>query len=86
MALQIDEANPCAAAKALRNVYIGLIAGQASQIITFRAGPSGVERSVTFHKADAERLMQVIRDFERQCAAAEGRRPRRHGIFTGGVR
>lgn len=84
MALVIDEENPCEAAKALRTVYYQLVAGQGAQIITFKAGASGVERSATFHKADPGRLMQVIRDFEARCAALQGARTRRFAIRGGG--
>jgi hypothetical protein len=86
MALTIDENDPCAAAAALRNAYYNLIAGQASMIVTFKAGSSGVERSVTFHKAHPDRLLTVIRGFEEKCALAQGGRPRRFAIGAGGVR
>lgn len=85
MALTVDENDPCAAAAALRQVYYGLIAGQGSMIVTFKAGQSGVERSVTFHKADPARLLIVIRGFEEKCAASQGMSPRRRAIATGGV-
>lgn len=85
MALIVDEDNPCAAAATLRAVYYQLIAGQAAQIVTFRAGATGVERSATFHKADPARLMQVIRGFEEKCALASGTRARRFALRGGGV-
>lgn len=85
MALVIDENDPCAAAATLRAVYYQLIAGQAAQIVTFRAGATGVERSATFHKADPARLMQVIRGFEERCAAAQGGRIRRFAMRGGGL-
>lgn len=86
MALTINEQDPCAAAATLRTVYYNLIAGQGSMIVTFRAGASGVERSVTFHKAHPDRLLTVIREFEEKCAKAEGRRPRRRAVSAGGIR
>jgi hypothetical protein len=86
MALAIDENDPCAAASALRSVYYNLIAGQGSMIVTFKAGSSGVERSVTFHKAHPDRLLTVIRGFEEKCAVLQGKRPGRRAIATGGVR
>ena len=86
MALTVDENDPCAAAASLRQVYYNLIAGQGSMIVTFRAGQSGVERSVTFHKASPDRLLTVIRGFEEKCAAQQGKRPQRRAIATGGVR
>jgi hypothetical protein len=85
MALVIDEADPCTAASTLRAVYYQLIAGQAAQIVTFRAGATGVERSATFHRADPGRLLQVIRGFEEQCAAASGAPARRFAIRGGGL-
>lgn len=85
MALVIDESNPCAAAATLRAVYYQLIAGQAAQIVTFRAGSTGVERSATFHKADPGRLLQVIRSFEDRCAVTGGSAPRRFALRGGGL-
>lgn len=84
--LNIDPKNPCDAVEQLRAAYYKIIAGQASYIVTFRSGPSQVERSVTYHKADATALMEVIRDFEKQCDAAMGRKPKRHAVYAGGVR
>lgn len=84
MALTIDENDPCAAATALRQVYYDLIAGQGAMIVTFKAGTSGVERSVTYHKAQPDRLLAVIRGFEEKCAKAQGLRPRRHALRAGG--
>jgi len=86
MALIIDETDPCAAAIALRSVYTGLVAGQASMIVTFKAGASGVERSVTFHKAHPDRLLTLIREHEAKCARLRGQRPARFALGTGGVR
>jgi hypothetical protein len=86
MALTINENDPCGAASVLRQAYYNLIAGQSSMIVTFKAGASGVERSVTFHKAHPDRLLAIIRGFEEKCAQAEGRRPRRFALGTGGVR
>lgn len=86
MALQIDENDPCAAAKALRDVYLRLVAGQAAATVSFTAGPSGVSRSATFHAASPDRLLMVIRGFEGKCAALQGKGPRRRAIATGGVR
>lgn len=83
--LVVNENDPCGAAAALRAVYYQLIAGGAAQTVTFKAGPSGVERSTTFHKASPDRLLQVIRGFEEQCAAAQGGRPRRFAMRAGGV-
>ena len=87
MTLEIDPEDPCGAVKKLRAVYYNIIAGSAAMIVTFRAGPSQVERSVTYHKADAQALLKVIREFEAKCAVAQGiSKPRRSAIYTGGVR
>ncbi|MEZ5853173.1 MAG: hypothetical protein R3D68_21280 [Hyphomicrobiaceae bacterium] len=50
MAIVIDETDPCGAATALRAVYLTLVSGGAAETVTFRAGASGVERSVAYHK------------------------------------
>ena len=84
--MTIDEDDPCAAAKVLRQAYYGLVAGSASLSVSFRAGSSGVERSVTYHRADPQRLLRVIRGFEAHCAASQGKRPRRFAIRAGGIR
>ena len=86
MALTIDEDNPCAAAKTLREVYIRLVAGQAAATVSFSSGPSGVSRSATYHAANPDRLLMVIRGFEQKCAALRGLKPARRAVATGGVR
>jgi hypothetical protein len=85
MALTIDESDPCAAAAQLRQLYYQLIAGQGAMIVTFKAGATGVERSVTYNKADPGRLLQVIRSFEERCATANGGGARRFAIRGGGL-
>jgi len=61
MTLSINEADPCAAVASLRQVYYALIAGQGAMTVSFRGGVSGVERSVTYHRAYPDRLLSVIR-------------------------
>jgi hypothetical protein len=85
MALAIDENDPCAAATQLRQLYYQLIAGQGAMTVTFKAGVTGVERSVTYNKADPGRLLQVIRGFEERCAAAGGGGARRFAMRGGGL-
>lgn len=85
MAFTIDENDPCAAAAQLRQLYYQLVAGQGAMIVTFKAGASGVERSVTYNKADPGRLLQVIRGFEERCAAASGSGARRFAMRGGGL-
>lgn len=85
MALMIDENDPCAAAAQLRQLYYQLVAGQGAMIVTFKAGASGIERSVTYNRADPGRLLQVIRGFEERCAAASGAGARRFAMRGGGL-
>jgi len=86
MTLSINEADPCAAVASLRQVYYALIAGQGAMTVSFRGGVSGVERSVTYHRAYPDRLLSVIRGFEEQCARLQGKHPRRFALATGGIR
>jgi hypothetical protein len=86
MTISIDEADPCAAAASLRQVYVRLVAGEGAMEVRFRAGSNGVERSVTYHRAHPDRLLAVIRGFEDQCARMQRQRPRRFAVATGGVR
>lgn len=86
MSLVIDESDPCGAAAQLRAVYAKVIAGQSATTISFSAGPTGVSRSATFQPADAGRLLDLIRSYEQQCAAAQGKRPRRFALRSGGTR
>ena len=86
MTISIDEADPCAAAVSLRQVYFALVAGQGAMDVRFRAGSNGVERAVSYHRAHPDRLLAVIRGFEEQCALQQGRGPRRFALGTGGVR
>ena len=86
MTVQIDEADPCAAAASLRQVYVRLVAGQGAMEVRFRAGSNGVERSVRYHSAHPDRLLAVIRGFEEQCAKLQGHGPRRFALAAGGMR
>ena len=86
MTISIDEADPCAAAASLRQVYVRLVAGEGALEVRFRAGSNGVERSVRYHGAHPERLLAVIRGFEEQCAQLQGRGPRRFSLSAGGMR
>lgn len=82
--LDIDESDPCEAAKKLRQLYFGMIAGRSAAEVRFRAGPNGVERQVTFAKGDPDKLLAVIRGFEDQCARLQGKRSRRFALASGG--
>lgn len=85
MTITIDPTNPCAAADQLMQVYTNLVAGQAAQVITFKSGPNGVDRSVTYQAGNAERLWQLITSYQRQCDISQGGRPRRRAVVTGGT-
>jgi hypothetical protein len=86
MTVQIDEADPCAAAASLRQVYVRLVAGEGAMEVRFRAGSNGVERSVRYHSAHPDRLLAVIRGFEEQCAKLQGHGPCRFALSAGGMR
>lgn len=85
MALAINEADPCGAAAQLRAVYAKLVAGEAAETVSFKAGAQGVERAVTYHKADAAALLRLVREYESKCSISTGGRPRRFGIRAGGI-
>lgn len=82
--LVIDEADPCAAATALRAVYTRIIAGQAAISVSFKGGETGVERSTTYNRAEPDRLLQLIRSYEQECARLGGRKTRRYAVRAGG--
>lgn len=85
MTLRIDEDDPCGAAQQLRAVYYNLISGQSEAEISFRAGPNGVERRVSYAKADVGKLEREIARFEDLCATSRGQRVRRRfSIASGG--
>lgn len=84
MALTLDESNPCATLASLRTVYANIIAGMHRQEVMFRAGPNGVERRVVYGKADAAALLRLIGEYESKCSLAQGARPRRFGLRSGG--
>lgn len=85
MGITLDDANPCGTAAALRSAYADLVAGGVAQTVTFRAGPNGVERSVSYNRADPARLLALVREWEQKCAAAGGNRPRRYALRAGGL-
>jgi hypothetical protein len=80
----LNELDPCGTAAQLKTIYANLIAGQASISIAFRAGPNGVQRETTFHKAEPDRLQALVREYEGKCAQLSGGRPRRFGMRAGG--
>lgn len=83
--ITLNPADPCATASALRQAYASLVAGGAVREVVFRAGPNGAERRLSFHGADAGRLLGLVREWEEKCAKASGLRPRRFGLRAGGI-
>lgn len=84
MAVTLNDADPCGTAAALRQAYADLIGGSTAQAVVYRGGPNGVEKSVTFNRADPNRLLMLVREWESKCAQASGQRPRRFAMRTGG--
>ena len=84
MTITIDESDPCAAALALRQALVNLVAGRAAQRIVFRAGPNGVQRETQFHEANVDALKELLREYEDKCAKAQGKGPRRYAMRAGG--
>lgn len=86
MSITLNDADPCGTASALRQAYADLVAGGRPMIVMFKAGPNGVERSVTYNKAEPDRLLKLVREWEAKCAAARGDKPRRFAMRGGGYR
>lgn len=85
MTVTLNEDDPCGTARALQQAYADLVAGGTALTVTHRAGRNGVEKSVTYNRADPGRLLMLVRDWEAKCAAASsGGRPRRFAMRTGG--
>lgn len=84
MAVTLNDADPCGTAAALRQAYADLIGGGTALTVTHKSGPNGVEKSVTYNRADPNRLLMLVREWESKCAAASGARPRRFAMRTGG--
>lgn len=84
MAVTLNDADPCGTAAALRQALADLVTGGKEQTVTFKGGPNGVEKSVTYAKADLTGLRELIRDYETKCAASSGGRPRRFAMRAGG--
>jgi hypothetical protein len=86
MSITLDDADPCGTASALRQAYADLVGGGRPMTVAFKAGPNGVERSVTYNKAEPGRLLMLVREWEAKCAAARGDKPRRFAMRGGGYR
>lgn len=84
MAVTLNDADPCGTAAALRQAYADLIGGGMAQSVTFRGGQNGVEKSVTYSKAEPARLLMLVREWEAKCAAGTDARPRRFAMRAGG--
>jgi hypothetical protein len=84
MAVTLNDADPCGTAAALRQAYADLVAGGTAQSVTHKSGPNGVEKSVTYNRADPKALLMLVREWEAKCAAARGDAPRRFAMRAGG--
>ena len=84
MAITLNDDDPCGTARVLRDAYAQLVSGGTALTVTFQAGPNGVQRSVTYNKADPERLLTLVREWEAKCAARQGGKPRQHAMQGGG--
>jgi hypothetical protein len=69
--------DPCAALAALRPAYMKLRAGGGVAEITFR------DRTTKFHAAELKEFGALIAQLESECAAKQGRRPKRLAITAG---
>lgn len=85
MAVTLDDDDPCGTAKALRQAYADLIGGGTAQSVVFRAGLNGVQREVTYNRADPNRLLALLREWEAKCAQNQGATPRRFALRAGGI-
>lgn len=85
MAVTLNDADPCGTAAALRQAYADLVAGGTAQSVSFQGGPNGVQKAVTYSKADPSRLLMLVREWEAKCAAAKGESPRRFAMRAGGA-
>lgn len=72
-----EEYDPCAALQALRPAYMKLMVEGGAQRVTFR------DRTVEFSKPDVKTLGALITQLESECAAKNGRAPRRFAITAG---
>jgi len=73
----VDEYDPCEALKALRPAYVKLLTGEGYQRITFR------DRTLEFQRAEIKELKSLISQLESECAAANGKSPKRRAITVG---
>ncbi len=88
MAITLNDADPCGTAALLRQAYADMVMGGKPQTVTFKAGQNGVERSVSYTKADPAAFLLMVRDWEAKCAVAvpggANAVPRRFAMRAGG--
>ncbi|WP_342361397.1 hypothetical protein [Terrarubrum flagellatum] len=75
----VDNYDPCEALRALRPVYMRLVAGAAEETVKFR------DRELTYQRADLKSFAALISQLESECASASGLRPKRMAITVGGM-
>lgn len=76
----VDDYDPCEALRALRPAYMELLAGGAAEKVSFR------DRETWFQRSDMTAFGDLIRQLEGECAAKNGRGPRRFAVRAGSVR
>lgn len=80
MTIEIDDADPCDAARKLRSAYLKMITGHSVQQVRFRSGGNNSERLVTYNPGDPKLLLAAVREFEALCAG----RSKRRALHSGG--
>jgi len=73
--------DPCEAAKALRDAYYRLLAGQQESEVTYMG--NGVTRTIRYAKTDTQALINELRIAEQDCAAKQGLAPPRRRFAIG---
>ena len=79
-----DWTDPCARAAALREAYYRLLSGETEAQVRVRSGD--VDQFVAFHATRIDALKAELMRAEAECAAAQGKPPRRFAIRLGSRR
>lgn len=70
----VDWSDPCKRARALRDAYYALVAGDKE--VSFQYQQEGALRAMTFQKVDMARLDRERQSAEAECLEAQGKRSR----------
>lgn len=84
MGVTLDPQNPCATAAQLWQAYADLVTGGNVQTVTFKGGPNGVEKTVSYSNADPARLKVLCLQWDAMCKAGATARPQRYAVNAGG--